>query len=294
MPDQRVSFVIAVHNGARFLDQTLNSAAAQTHRPLEIVVVDDGSTDESAAVIDAWASRHDWVRPVRVAHAGPQRARNVGVAATRGDFIAFLDHDDIASPDRVATQLAWMQAHRVDVCGSCTQVFGDDSYFGWVPEHHDDILRESIFRCAFVHPTMLVPAAIARAHPFDPRHRCGGDELPVRLAIEHGYRLGNVPAPLVKYRHHQTQRTQLEARAIRAHRRILRRRVFFHLFSDATQEDADAVLHVTRTTAWPDASVRARAGAWMDRLSSTGDPMVRRLIAERWAHARDVLECPGA
>jgi glycosyltransferase involved in cell wall biosynthesis len=219
-----VSFVIAVYNGARFLDETLASAAAQTHRHLEIIVVDDGSVDESAAMIERWTARDPRNRLIRTSHAGPQQARNAGVGAARGDFVAYLDHDDIASPQRIATQLAWMQANRVDICGSCTRVFGDDRYLGWVPQRHDDILRESVFRCAFVHPTVLLPAALAKANPFNPRHRCGGDELPIRLALERGCRLGNVPAPLIKYRHHPSQRTQVEARAILAHRREIRRR----------------------------------------------------------------------
>src|SRR4029077_14386337 len=118
----------------RFLDSTLGSAAAQSHRNLEVVVVDDGSMDESPAIAAIWSRRDERFRLIRTPHAGPQRARNIGVAAARGDFIAHLDHDDIASPTRVPTQLSWMAAHRVDVCGSCTRVFGDNRYLGWVPE----------------------------------------------------------------------------------------------------------------------------------------------------------------
>jgi len=279
-----VSFVIATYNGASFLDGTLGSAAAQTHRHLEILVVDDGSTDESAAIAGAWAARDGRIRVIRIPHGGPQGARNVGVAAARGDFVAHLDHDDLASPVRVATQLAWMEARGVDVCGSCTRVFGDHVYLGWVPERHDDILRESVFRCAFVHPTTLLPAAIAKAHPFNERHRCGGDELPIRLALEHGYRLGNVPQPLIKYRHSSGQRTRVEARPIGAHRREIQRRVFRHLFPDATPADQSAIMRVVRRES-VGASERERAAVWMDRLSATDDPMMRRLMAERWSAA---------
>jgi glycosyltransferase involved in cell wall biosynthesis len=280
-----VSFVIAVHNGARFLHESLGSAAAQTHRRLEIVVVDDGSTDDSLAVIDSWSARDDRIRVIRTHHAGPQHARNVAVAAARGDFVAHLDHDDVASPTRVTTQLTWMEAHGVDICGSCTRVFDDDDYLGWVPERHDDILRESVFRCAFVHPTVMLPAALAKAHPFNERHRCGGDELPIRLALEHGFRLGNVPQPLIKYRHHATQRCRVEWRAIGSHRREIRRRVFHHLFPEATRADEVAILRVTGPAPFSDPGERDRADVWMARLAATDDPMVRHLMAERWAAA---------
>ena len=278
-----VSFVIAVYNGARFLEATLASVSAQTHRALDIVIVNDGSTDESGRVARQWALRDPRCRVVETAHAGPQNARNIGVSEARGSFIAHLDHDDIAGPERVATQLAWMEAHHVDVCGSCTMVFGDNQYLGWVPERHDDILRESVFRCGFVHPTTLLPSTLAKAYPFNPRHRCGGDELPIRLAISHGARLGNVPLPLTKYRHHSRQRTQVERRAILAHRREIRRRVFLHLFPDATATDVDAVLRVGHPAGFSSDASRAVAVTWMARLAEPADPMVRRLMAERLA-----------
>ena len=275
-----VSFVIAVYNGAAFLDTTLESLTGQSHDNLEIIVVDDESTDPSAAMADAWSMRDARIRVIRVPHGGPQRARNAGVAAARGDFVAHLDHDDVASPTRVTTQLAWMHANGVDVCGSCTRVFGDDNYVGWVPERHDDILRESVFRCAFVHPTTLMPAALAKAHPFNQRHHCGGDELPIRLALEHGCRLGNVPQALIKYRHSAGQRTRVEARPIASHRRQIQRRVFRHLCPDATLADEAAVVRlVARLPLTP--SERERASTWVDRLSASDDPMVRRLMAER-------------
>ncbi len=278
-----MSFVIAVYNGAAFLDETLASVAAQTHRHLEILVVDDGSTDASLAVAGRWEDRDARIRVIAAAHGGPQRARNLGVAAARGEFVAHLDHDDIASPERIAIQLAWMQANDVDVCGSCTRVFGDHSYIGWVPQRHDDILRDAVFRCAMIHPTVTMPAAIAKAHSFDERNACGGDELHIRLALEHGCRLGNAPNVLVKYRHHASQRTRVDGDAIAGRRREIFRRVFRHLFPGATAEDETALMRVVARTRFADAAERDRASIWMARLSDTGDPTLARLMAERWS-----------
>ena len=286
--DPLVSFVVAVYNGAAFLDEALASMTAQTHRHVEIVLADDGSTDESVAMAETWSARDARVRIIRTGHRGPQRARNAGVAAARGEFIAHLDQDNVAAPSRVATQLAWMEAQGVDICGSCTRVFGDHRYLGWVPERHDDILRESVFRCAFIHSTVMLPAAIAKAHPFDEQHRCGGDELPIRLALQHRCRLGNVPQALIKYRHHAGQRARVEAETIREHRREIQCRVFRHLFPEATPPDEAATMRVADAEPIEDAAERARAETWMDRLSSTGDPMLRRLMVERWAIAGGV------
>jgi hypothetical protein len=278
-----VSFVIAVFNGARFLDDTLRSVTGQTYRDLEIVIVDDGSTDESRPLLTAWAARDARIRIMLSAHAGPQAARNIGVAAARGAFVAHLDHDDVAHPARIARQLAWMQNEGVDICGSCTRVVGDERYIGWVPERHDDILLESIFRCALIHPTVLMPAALAKAHLFNPRHRCGGDELPIRLALEQGCRLGNVPQPLIDYRKHATQRTRVETRAIRAHRLQINRRVFRHLFPTASAAEETAVLRVAARTPFRSRSERELAARWMTRFAAGNHPMLRQLMVERWA-----------
>jgi 4-alpha-glucanotransferase len=97
-----------------------------------------------------------------------------------------------------------------------------------------------VFRCAFVHSTVLLPASIAKAYPFAEGHRCGGDELPIRLALQHQRRLGNVPQALIKYRHHAGQRAVVEGEAIRADRREIQGRVFRWLFPDATPADEAA------------------------------------------------------
>jgi glycosyltransferase involved in cell wall biosynthesis len=88
-----VSCVIPVYNGGRWLAETLDSVLAQTYRNCEILVVDDGSTDDSAEVASRFAGSGDGL--VRKANGGTASARNLGVARSRGELIAFLDADDL-------------------------------------------------------------------------------------------------------------------------------------------------------------------------------------------------------
>ena len=90
-----VSFIVPVHDGAPYLAECLASILGQTVAPLEVLVVDDGSTDRSG---DIARSVGRPVRCLRQPHAGPARARNHGVAETKGEFIAFLDADDLLVP----------------------------------------------------------------------------------------------------------------------------------------------------------------------------------------------------
>lgn len=101
-----VSVVIPVYEGERFLAETLDSVAAQTHTPVETIVVDDGSPDASAQL----ATGRPGVRVLRRPHQGVAAARNAGVAAARGELIAFLDQDDLWQPSKLALQVALLSA----------------------------------------------------------------------------------------------------------------------------------------------------------------------------------------
>jgi len=96
--EEAVSVVIPCYNAARFLRETLASALNQTCRPLEIIVVDDGSTDDSAAIAESFGPP---VRVIRQANQGESVARNVGIAAARGDYLQFLDADDLLDREAI-------------------------------------------------------------------------------------------------------------------------------------------------------------------------------------------------
>ena len=86
-----ISCIVPVYNGARFLAEALESILAQSLPPDEIIVVDDGSTDDTPAVVAAYGT----VDYVRQENRGPAAARNRGVTLARGDFLSFLDADDL-------------------------------------------------------------------------------------------------------------------------------------------------------------------------------------------------------
>ncbi len=99
--DDSVSVVIPVYNGERHLADCLKSVLAQTRAPAEVIVVDDGSTDGSAAVVEVFPD----VLYVRQDNAGPGAARNAGSDRTNGDYLAFIDQDDTWTEDKLAVQL---------------------------------------------------------------------------------------------------------------------------------------------------------------------------------------------
>lgn len=130
--DHTVSCVIPVYNGERFLSESLDSVLAQTHPPSEIIVVDDGSTDGTQAVVEQYS---DKVTCTRQANAGAAAARNRGIVMASGEFVALLDADDLWHEHKLARQLERFNAR--PTLGYCTTYMQNF----WMDEVRDEARR---------------------------------------------------------------------------------------------------------------------------------------------------------
>jgi len=123
-----VSVITPAYNAADTLEDTVASVQTQTHAHWEMLIADDGSTDGTAALVDRLAAEDPRIRlvPVEGETGLPARARNVAMAASKGEYLAFLDADDRWSPDKLARQVAWLEEHP-DSDGVCCwhDTFGD-------------------------------------------------------------------------------------------------------------------------------------------------------------------------
>ena len=107
-----VSTIIPVHNRAALLREAVASVLAQTYRPIEVIIVDDGSTDQTVDACDLLAAEHPReVRVIHQANTGPGLAREAGRRIARGEFLQYLDSDDRLLPDKFALQVAGLSAH---------------------------------------------------------------------------------------------------------------------------------------------------------------------------------------
>lgn len=116
-----VSVVIPLYNSSSTIENALNSVGQQSHAPLEIIVVDDGSTDDSAAKVEAFAATHPklFINLIRKANGGVSTARNAGMKAAKGDYIALLDADDEWLPQKLSLQMEILAQHpEIDLLGA--------------------------------------------------------------------------------------------------------------------------------------------------------------------------------
>lgn len=107
MMSQKVSIIIPVYNSAAFLQKSVQSLLQQTYPHIEIIIVDDSSTDNSYAIAQSLVA--DKVKVLQQPNAGAAIARNMGLAAATGDYIQFMDVDDFLSPDKIEKQVAALQ-----------------------------------------------------------------------------------------------------------------------------------------------------------------------------------------
>lgn len=197
-----VSVVIPAYNRARFLGTAVASVRAQSHACTEIVIVDDGSTDDTAQVV---AALGDGIRYITQANAGPAAARNRGILEARSDLVAFLDTDDRWLPDKIALQVEVLRREPTVALVSADMAIEDEAGTTQVASNFElrglhlffagldglpvpDAPRR-LLEVNFVNTSTVLARrdVLLAVKGFDPRLRYGEDlELWLRIAARHG------------------------------------------------------------------------------------------------------------
>lgn len=199
-----VSVIIPVYNGERYLAECLSSVFAQTWSPLEVIVVDDGSCDRSAAI----AEDVDGVTLIRQANAGVAAARNAGIAAARADFIALLDQDDLWLPGKIEAQMRVFQADpALDYVLTEQERFIEPGcdHPSWARTHQVHAVVSGFEPSA----VLMRRSAFERVGPFDSRFAVASDSDWFFRATDAGLRMAFVREPLLRRRVHDENNSRL-------------------------------------------------------------------------------------
>lgn len=133
---KRLSIIVPVYNAEKYLEETLDSIAAQTYPDFEVILVDDGSTDRSGEICKARVAKDSRFRYYREENRGPSATRNAGLAYATGELVGFCDSDDVIDPNMYKTMADYMQRHDADValCDIYSERDGGRFGFPWQDE----------------------------------------------------------------------------------------------------------------------------------------------------------------
>jgi GT2 family glycosyltransferase len=209
MSQPLVSVAMVVCNVDRFLGEAIESILGQTFREFEFIIVDFGSTDNSKSIISKYAASDSRIRFQEIPHCGLAEARNAACALSRGRYIAIMDADDVALPERLRWQVEFMESRpETGVLGGAVECINPAgrALVTWSdPTEHYEIMRALDERCPLRQPAVLMRrdafASIGgyRA-PFAP-----AEDYDLWLRIAEHYQIANLEQVVLKYRIHPHQ-----------------------------------------------------------------------------------------
>lgn len=207
-PAPDISVIMPVYNAATYLESAIQSILAQTFTSFEFIIVDDGSQDKSANILQKYAERDERIIPIHQSNSGISTALNQGIERAQGNYLARMDADDIALPQRLEAQIKFLNENP-DYAGIGSWVNfidpdGDPIFTYRTPEDPqavlDGLLQGDI--AGLIHPAMMFPhQAVKAAGAYRPEYDFSEDyDLFTRLS-DFG-KLSSLPQTLLKYRQH--------------------------------------------------------------------------------------------
>lgn len=202
----QISVVMTAYNGQRYVEQAVRSLLAQTFDDFELVVVNDGSKDQTGEILDRLAAEDCRVRVFHRDNAGICAASNFAIAKARADMIARMDSDDLAHPERLGRQLAYLRENDLACAGTYIEFIDHKGRLLTTIKSplENDAIQETLMRghcCIWHSSSMFTRAAFDAAGGYDEDFDCSVD-MDLWLRMGEVGPLGNLPECLQQYRMH--------------------------------------------------------------------------------------------
>ena len=263
-----------VYNGEQYLAEAIESILTQTLADFELIIVDDGSQDNSAEIIRAYMKRDGRIRFFQLAeNVGAGEARNCGMEAAEGKYLTFMDCDDISLPQRLQMQATFLDSHPdIGAVGVEGQLVSADlstvTHYFHLPQHHELILLDMFVGVGLIYATVMLKLADVRAIGGNEEGRRHGEdrELPWRLLYKLKIKFANLSENLYLYRWHDHSTSLNRDSSQRAEAAAVYERMLCQLWGEAPAETLDRFFRM------------AQGGklGWLDRRAAKHD--MTRLI----------------
>ncbi|MEL6961854.1 MAG: glycosyltransferase family A protein [Pseudomonadota bacterium] len=290
-----VTVFIPTYNRAHFLPAAIDSILQQTFTDFELLIVDDGSSDETAGLLEDYRARDRRIRiESNATNLGSPKTRNRGLDLAQGNFIAMLDSDDIAAPDRLERQVEFLTTHEDHaLVGSNKTTFGSVASLGRFlrrrPTAPEAIRARLLFRCCIAHSTVMGRTDILRTFRYDETFDVSQDfDLFVRLSESH--KIANIADPLVRVRRHAGQVSRKRA-DVKSRLRLILRRQLEALDMTYSEDDLERHLMLARPRSWhaPTRDDLVWSETWLQRLTMANRRTARydkavfeQVVGEAW------------
>jgi glycosyltransferase involved in cell wall biosynthesis len=236
-----VTVLMPVYNAEKYVGEAIESILNQTYRDFEFLIINDGSTDNSATVIQSYKDER-----IRYVENGANlrliATLNKGIELAGGKYIARMDADDISESNRLQTQVTFMTAHpEIGVCGSWFHSIGSGSNsLSKYPTDDFNIRYAALYQCPFCHPTIMFRTPVMMQHGIKYSSEYPhAEDYELWLRMSRVTQMANIPESLLKYRQHDSSISKIESET----QNRLNLRIRKHFFSEAginvSDQDAD-------------------------------------------------------
>lgn len=214
----KISVVMAVYNGEKFIREAIESVLNQTEKDFEFIIVDDGSTDKSADIIKSFSDPR--IQYEKRLHRGLIESLNHGLFISKGAYIARMDADDRSMPMRFEKQLArFLADENLAVCGSWASVIDDEGAsrgeLSYPKIFEEEIKKYALLHNPFIHPSVMIKKSVLREVGFYRNFWKNIEDYELWTRIVFKYETANIGENLLEYRAHKNQVTNKKKNEIR-------------------------------------------------------------------------------
>lgn len=277
-----LTVLLPVFNGAQYIAEAIESILTQTYTRFELLVINDGSTDETQTILEGFTARDARVRVISRENRGLIATLNQGLSLSSTDLIVRMDADDVARPNRLERQAAFMKAHPdVDVCGAGL-VFYETGEEKRLPENHDALRVLALFNTPVFHPTVIMrKSSVLAVGGYSSQAPCAEDFDLWERMLHAGCRFANLSEVLLRYRLHPNVNrakyyVQMTATSLEISGRQLKQ-------LGLPADEASLALHYICCAPCPETpAMHARLVDWLHRIKKAN--LVRPLYPEEVLH----------